>query len=59
MKKYGFIYFSVNGEKMTLGNVVIKYDIPSTELAVSLEGEPVEYFRGGKVITVTKLPDTE
>jgi sulfur carrier protein ThiS len=55
--KYGYMYFDVDGKTMTLGNVVVNYEIPSTELAVALEGEPVEYIRGGKTIKVTRLAD--
>lgn len=57
MAKFGFMYFDVDGKTLTLGNVVINYDIPSTELAVMREDESVEYIRGGKTITVTRLTD--
>ncbi len=57
MAKFGFMYFDVDGKRMTLGNVVINYEIPSTELAVALEGEPVEYIRFGRTIKVTRLAD--
>lgn len=41
--KYQYQYFMANGEKMTLGNVAVRFDILVDHLMVIHEGETVDF----------------